>query len=45
MKKLLVVAAISMAVLGFAGCADKNDGMNSKCGAQEKCGTEKKCTG
>lgn len=45
MKRILMIAAISMAVLGFTGCADKGDGMGSKCGAEKKCGSEKKCGG
>lgn len=45
MKKFLMIGMISMAVLGFTGCADKGDGMGSKCGAEKKCGSEKKCGG
>lgn len=50
MKKVLMIAAISIAVLGFTGCADKGDGMNAgkcgagKCGNEKKCGGEKKCS-
>ncbi len=49
MKSILLIAALSLAVIGFSGCADKNDGMNSgkcgsgKCGTSKKCGSTKKC--
>jgi len=43
MKKVILIAAVSIAVIGLSGCADKGDGVGSKCGAQKKCGTEKKC--
>lgn len=48
MKKFLVMAAISMAVIGFSGCADKGGEAGSKCGGEKKCsaskcGGEKKC--
>jgi len=46
MKTFLMTTLLSLAVLSFAGCAEKSanaDGMkSSKCGGSDKCGAAKK---